>query len=269
MKCSRRLFIVVGVAIFNLQTAQANSLFSDGFNYATPGALGGNINSGSGFKWGPGNGNLTIGNGNLTYPGLQDLGGNELSVGWGVSAGTATNGFANVTSGSIYYSFLIDCTTAPSAQYLTALNPGTTGPSGSSDALQVNVATATGGWKVGVRTPGASTTLAGTVLSLGTTYLVVVGYNFTTHAATLYLNPTAGGSQPAADVTITGNGTVTSIDNVGFKAQTTGNTGAFLIDNILIGTTWADVVTPAPEPATCVLAGFGMLGLVLARRMRR
>lgn len=59
---------------------------------------------------------------------------------------------------------------------------------------------------------------------------------------------------------------MTAIDDVGFKAQAT--TGDFLVDNLLIGTTWADV-TPVPEPSTLALAGLGMLGLAFARRMRR
>ena len=149
------------------------------------------------------------------------------------------------------------------------MNPGTRVPNGSADALQVDVGVGSGGWKVGVRTPANSISLASTVLSLNTTYLVVVGYNFGTSVATLYLNPTAGGSQPAADVTLTGNGAVTSIDNVGFKSQGSGTPGAFQIDNILIGTLWSDVTPLAtPEPTSFVLGGMGLLSLVLARRKR-
>ncbi len=189
---------------------------------------------------------------------------------WGLSAGSVINTYTSQSSGSIYCSFLIDCTTAPSGnQFLAALNPGTGAPNGSSDALQVDVGPAGSGYEVGLRTAGASITLAGTVLSLNTTYMVVAEYTFgAPGAAALFLNPTIGGNQPTANVTLAGNGTVTSIADVGFKAQTTSTTGTFLLDNLLIGTTWTDV-TPVPEPSLPGLAGVGLLGLVVRFRRAR
>jgi hypothetical protein len=274
MKRSFLVFIISGVSAFILQTAQATLLFTDGFNYSTGGLNASDVSPAglSGNAWSSGSSHIAVVSGNLTYAGLKDLGGNEVQDVWGISGGSVINTYTSQSSGSIYYSFLIDCTTAPSAtQFLTALNPGTGAPNGSSDALQVGVGAAAGGYEIGLRTPGVgSINLASTVLSLNTTYLVVAEYTFgTPGAAALYLNPIAGGSQPTANVSLAGNGTVTSIDDVGFKAQTTPTAGTFLLDNLLIGTTWADVTpVPTPEPATFALAGIGMLSLVLMRRMR-
>ncbi|MGD0744914.1 MAG: PEP-CTERM sorting domain-containing protein [Verrucomicrobiota bacterium] len=252
--------LVIAATCLTFQSVHATVLFQEGFIYTSGGNLGGKVNPGSGDAWNPGNNGLTIGSGSLTYPGLQNLGGNDLSVAW-ATAGSATNGFTTVTSGQIYYSFLLDVTTIPGTNaYLTSLNPGTTTPNGSSDAINAYIY-ANG--KIELRTAGESA-VAGPTLSLNTTYLVVLEYDFATTTANLFLNPTAGGSQPAATVSLAGSGTVTSIDNVGFKSQAT--TGDFLVDNLLIGTTWTDV-TPVPEPSALALAGFGLLGF--AARFRR
>ncbi|HEY1786550.1 MAG TPA: PEP-CTERM sorting domain-containing protein, partial [Verrucomicrobiae bacterium] len=111
-----------------------------------------------------------------------------------------------------------------------------------------------------------------TVLSLNTTYLVVAEYTFGasgSSSAALYLDPTPGGSQPSAAITLAGNGTVTDIDDVGFKAQTSGTTGTFLVDNVLIGNSWEDVTPLAvPEPGTFSLALACVVALGLATRFR-
>lgn len=262
--------LVVAAAFLACESVHATLLFSDGFNYPT-GNLGSSDVAPNGNPWGGGNSHITVNTGNLTYNNLSDLGGNSLQVQWASSAGSVTNSYTAVTSGNIYYSFLLNCTAAPSAaNYLTALNP-TGAPNGSSDALQVNIGLNAGGYQVGLRTAGASTTLASTVLSLNTTYLVVAEYSFGGNGtATLYINPTPGNTQPVtADVTLTGNGTVTSFTDLGFKAQNL-TSGTFLIDDTRVGTTWDDVVPVAavPEPSAFALAGIGLAGLMLVRRSR-
>jgi hypothetical protein len=264
----------VAAGCLALQSARAVVLFNDGFNYALGGLNASDVSpaGASGNAWSSGSSHITVVSGDLTYSGLQDLGGNSIQDVWGVSAGSVVNTYTAQTSGSIFYSFLINCTTAPSAStYLTSLNPGTGAPNGSSDALQVDVSPSGAGFKVGLRTAGASITSASTVFSLDTTYLVVAEYTFGgTGSASLYLDPIPGGSQPTADVTLAGNSTVTSIADVGFKAQTTPTTGTFLLDNLIIGTTWADVTPIAsPEPSTLALAGIGLLVAAGVRRLRR
>jgi hypothetical protein len=258
------LILTLGLAAFAMN-ARATLLFQENFNYTAPGAFGGNVNPGSGVAWTPGNSGMTVSSSSLSYAGLQTSG-NSLSMAWG-SSGAATNGFANVTSGSIYYSFLLNVSTVSGANdYLTALNPSTGAkplPNGSTDAIDAYL---NSNGTIGLRTAGASEASVSGALTLGTTYLVVLEYNFTTATASLFLDPTAGGAQPTASATI-GGGTVTSINDIGFKSQAT--TGNFLIGDLMVGTTWADV-TPAavPEPSVMAFAGLGLAGFALIRNRR-
>jgi hypothetical protein len=255
-----RLALVAGASCLILQSANATLLFSEAFNYTPGTALSGNGPWTTGSS--PG---LTIGSGNLTYSGLADQGGNDLVI----VNGTATSGiatYANQTAGQVYYSFLFDPQVVNGGNnYVTALNPGTGAPNGGSDAIDV-YSYANG--KVELRANAAAATAGtGTALTLGTTYLIVEEIDLDAKTANLWINPTPGAAAPTATASISGI-TATAVDDVGFKAAA--STGSFLVDNLLIGTTWADV-TPAavPEPSSILLAGAGIGMMVMMIRRRR
>jgi hypothetical protein len=270
------LIAMIGAGCLLLQNAQATLVFEDGFNYPAGNLNAASTNAFTGNPWTSGSSHITVVNNNLTYSGEQDQGGNAMSNVWGISAGSIITTYANQTSGTLYYSFLVDVTAVGTINsYFTSLNPGVVTPGGSGDALGAYIKSDGSGWEIGMRTAGASTvedTVAGTagLLSLNTTYLVVMSYTFATGTAQMWVDPSAlGGSAPTADVSLTG-GTSTAIDDIGFKAQSNGGATTLLYDNAIIGTTWADV-TPlsAPEPSTCALAGLGLLGLVTRFRRTR
>lgn len=264
--------LIVGATSVLLQTAQATLLYSEGFNYST-GPLSGND------SWLGGAAGLTVGSANLTYPGLSDLGGNDLVDTQG-TAGSMTVNFnpTPISSGSIYYSFLIDATTLPTGNnYLTSLLPNGGSPNGGSDPLAVYVGQQTAGstYKIGIRHSGlgsGATYTSGAWATLGTVNLVVVKYTFVAGTANdtlaLFINPTPGGTEPVTpDVSLTGAGTDPgSLQTLGFKAQGNATTGNWLFDNLMIGDSWGDVTPLAvPEPSAFVLAGIG-LALIAWRR---
>jgi hypothetical protein len=268
--------IVICVGCLLFQNARAQ-LFQEGFGYTSGSTLGGN-----GGWAGGANSTLSIGSANLTYPGLNDLGGNDLVLTSGGTTTSDTNFFSAtpITSGNVFYSFLIDCTSLPTANnYLTSLDPAGSSPNGSTDALAVYAGVQGSGWKIGVRTTGggsgaiyATNGVSTISLSLNTVYFMVVEYSFGSpnNTVSLYFDPVPGGSQSTANAVQTSTTTPSGIGDVGFKAQSS-TQGNFIFDNLLIGTSWADVTPVAtPEPSVLALSGLGVLGMAWRfRRARR
>jgi hypothetical protein len=270
----------VGIMSVCCQSAHAQLSFSEGFNYTSGTGLASKVNPGNSTAWTGGNASeLAIGSSQLTYAGLQELPGYELAYTSSSSGSTSYNTYTAVTSGSIYYSFLIDCTSAPTAnEYISALNPGVATPGGSSDALSTYVGTpASGFWKIGVRTTGGN---SGAVfnsvnLNLNQTYFVVEELTLgSSPVASIYVDPVPGASQPGTpSATQTGTTAVASVDDIGLKIQSTTATGNFDIGNLLIAPDWADVTpaaTAVPEPNTLAMLGGGMVLLQFGwRRLQK
>lgn len=107
----------------------------------------------------------------------------------------------------------------------------------------------------------------------GETVFVVLKYNFDSingDSASLFINPTPGSAEPAAQLTVTA-GTALTL-NSGIQSFFVRNNSvepdSLLIDELRIGTTWADV-TPVPEPSAALLGGCGLLVLLGCYRLRR
>ena len=225
----------------------------------------------------------TIVSGNLTYSGLPASQGNSVSFGLnGESA--RLNLSSAVTSGTIYYSFLMNVssianlpTTSTAGIFWAGFNntPGSQATTPSVVGTRLYARTTTGGFQLGVNENSSTSTTWDTTdtFSTGNTMFIVGSYTFNPgtgdDVSALWINPTIGSATaPAATISATGGSDLSTIasfvlfDRNAIEPSVT-------IYELRIGT-WADV-TGVPEPSSMVLAGFGFgaLALVSWCRARR
>ena len=105
MKYLRQIIPVLTLLL--LQNANASLWFADGIT----GTVGSKL--GDTAPYSSGSSQIIIANGNLTYTNLADLGGHEFTIA-GTSASSTYCQFnsSGITSGSVYYSFLLECTSS-------------------------------------------------------------------------------------------------------------------------------------------------------------
>jgi hypothetical protein len=139
----------------------------------------------------------------------------------------------------------------------------------------------TGGFELGwLGTSGGTglPTYGTTVLSLNTPYQVVMAYNFsattpTNSTGAVYVNPTDPnvGNNTAyltANWLTTTTPDTNSIAAVNFRQGSAGSAPTLTVDNLVVATSFSDVVT-VPEPSTLALAGLGGLACLGALRRKR
>lgn len=193
---------------------------------------------------------ITVVGGGLTYAGLADLSpaGNVLQVTPISGQTNSYRPFDNTASnGIVYVSMLAKCS-APvgiSGYGIFGLLPGSTTTVGgrTTDPLVLQVKTnTTGGVLFGVGSAGAAAAVYATgAVSLNTTTLVVLKYDLGTKAASLYLNPTVGNSEPGTpDATVTGTNSFGNLNYVYFRGVA--GSGTWNYDTIRIASTWYGVL---------------------------
>ncbi|MDR3669129.1 MAG: dockerin type I repeat-containing protein, partial [Ignavibacteriaceae bacterium] len=220
----------------------ATGLLTEDFNYTSGTLLSTTATTGWSAHSGAGTNAITInatgGASGLTYSGFA-------GSGVGLSVTLAASGeddnkllSSAVTSGSIYFSAMINVASVTTAGYFFNIGTSTT-----TFYARLSVQAVTGGYNFGIAKGSSDAAqYESTVRSFGTTYFVVVKYTFGSPSV-IYVNPspfsTEPGSPAAASLTATDISTITAI----YIRQ--GSSGPILtIDGIRAGTTWADA-TPS------------------------
>jgi hypothetical protein len=243
-------------------------LFQDSFSYTN-----GNL-AGQGSWTGSGTGTpIQVQSGNLSYPGLAPSSGSELFMsGSGASATSLLS--SAVTNGSVYCSFLMEMSGPPNNYannnfFVAFGNSSSAGCQlGLYPQFYTNFMFDYGGnyGASGYESPDNTT------LSVGSTYLVVLSYNFVPGAnndsVSLWIDPSSSTFGNATAPTPTGirsqssmSDPVSSIDRF---IWTSANTNV-VVDELRIGTTWADV-TSNPEPSSWSFVAVGALLFFAVRR---
>jgi hypothetical protein len=198
---------------------------------------------------------LLISSGSLSYPGLDNSTGNKVSfAGAGIDAAKL---FTQQTSGTVYYSFLLNVTALGSLNttggYFTGFSEGSTTTFGATVWLRSDGA----GYDIGINPKTTATNTAWTsgTTPLNSTVLVVVSYQMVAgtlnDVVRLWVNPVPGGAEPTVTASAT-NGVASDLVNINrilIRQDGTTATPSIEMDEFRIGTTWASV-TPAPSTPT-------------------
>ncbi len=203
----------------------------------------------------------------VTAPGLTYTGHPGSGVGNAVTMTTSgeddNKAFTAISSGSAYFSFLVNVSAAQATgDYFIGVLQSTT-------IFPVRVyakSDGASGFFFGISKSNSAIVYETTSRSFGTTYFIVSNYIFNTATTTddvvnLWVNPALGGTETTGTIpNVTGTSTDnTSISGVYLRQGTATSASSQQVDAILAGATWASVTPGASSPAlsASALTGFG------------
>ncbi|SDR84117.1 Por secretion system C-terminal sorting domain-containing protein [Formosa sp. Hel1_31_208] len=208
----------------------------DGFDYADASTLT------SAPNWDNINGTsdeILISATSLSYAGLAPSTGNKASFdGGGIDNAIF---FAPVTSGTVYSSFIFRVTdlslvTDPDGGYFAFL--------GAFDG-RLWVVPSAGGYQVGLGyNTGSADIINATEHALNDEVFVVMSYETTTGVMKAWINPSSAdfeGTEPAETITFIDPTMAASINRFALRQDSTTETGFIDVDELRVGTSWADV----------------------------
>lgn len=277
-KSIKTIAVCAAALLLGASPARADLLLDEQFDYPA----GGLYNTGGWLMYGSNpESPINVVAGSLVYDGYS-----SATTGGCVALGNTASGQdlfkaldngKEVSAGSVYISFLVNVSSAPTsaqAYFFCLFSQSKTGikDKGSTSEYGKVFATATDAntYKLGITRSAAESKLVNSdkALEFGRTYLVVLKYTFvsgnTNDIVELYVNPVAGEAEPAAaDARYeTGTDGDLSITNGGFKGvelrqgQTgTKNAPVLTLDALRIATAWTDLFPAGgddPEPSAAI-----------------
>lgn len=264
----KKFYTLSFILLASLSFGQVTLPHYDGFDYPVSG-VGTGLQTQTGWTFINTGDDIAIVASSLSYTGLAASTGNKISfAGAGIEAIKAIT--PQAAGSTVYYSLLLNVSsmagvTDASGGYLTGFAQNTTTFGGTLWAKRVDDTNYNIG--VEVRTANlANTTYDTTSLVAGQTYFIVVAYTFNTGGAAddvarLWINPVPGAVEPAATITDTHIGVdlnLATTANFFFRQDSLTETGALEIDELRIGTTWAEVTTPLLSVKQNSISGLNM-----------
>ena len=277
------------IAVFCVNGVWGQTLYED-FNYTVGGNIGGNLaTSGTtNNNWTTHSnslaGTINVLSGSLNYTGLQSSTGNRVAIpGSNATVSRDVNRAAGLAASqnTTYFSFLLNVVNATQLgttfgttgtnyfMHLSTVNG--TAAANFTSKVHIRSTNAAANFRLGISETGNTPIEATGDLTFGTTYLVVVKYVYNNTAgfdlATIWVNPASlGGTEPSGGITGPGSANVSSYNssNTGICIRNAGNTPNAEIDEIRVGTTWAQVTpstagTPTITVSPATLTGFAAL----------
>jgi len=256
-------YSITAVAALDCKPASALPYYEP-FAYAEASSLGSsqqwsNVNTGD---------NIIVAGGNLlpAYPGL-----NPSTTGYASFDGAGidcASPFTATTSGTIYYSFILNINTMTGVTdanggYFAAFGTSTTNLGATLWSKRIDDTSFNLGIEVRTATGATNTTFVSDTYTTGTTYFVVVGYTFGAAASddtvSLWVNPTINAAQPAATITDAHTGTdLASISTFLLRQDSATETPSMSVDELRIGTTWTQVTGGTLGTSNNNIAGLKM-----------
>jgi pectate disaccharide-lyase len=235
------LALAVGLAL--LPASRATLYLEDHYPWAV-----GNLGTvGTSGGWSGSNSGVTVTTNSLdaSLVGLPAATGNKVTTTTSSSSGTYNQFHSGITAGDVYCSFLLRVNSTAgldaNGKVIVGLLRNGSASSYYVDAwLRLNGANV----EIGLSKLRAGTAWRSTPLAVGTTYLVVMKYQFVANSSndgvSLWVNPLAlGGNEPAADVAWSTGSDGNNSTGLG-RCYLYGGTTVDL-DELRIGSTWAEV----------------------------